>query len=141
NSHTVTLNTNSASGLFADPNIGTAKPVSVSGLSLNGADAPNYTLTQPSGLTANITAKALTITANSTNKTYGAAVTFTGSEFTTSGLVNPDTVTSVTLTSSGAAASASVGSYPIVPSAATGTGLTNYAITYQNGTLLVVAGT
>ena len=32
---------------------------------------------------------------------------------------------------------ATVGSYPIVPSAATGTGLGNYTITYVNGTLTV----
>src|SRR5439155_11651878 len=42
---------------------------------------------------------------------------------------------------SGAIASASVGSYPIVPDNAAGTGLTNYIITYQNGTLSVTAGT
>ena len=33
--------------------------------------------------------------------------------------------------------SATVGTYPIVPSAATGTGLSNYTITYVNGTLTV----
>ena len=35
----------------------------------------------------------LTITADSTSKTYGQTVTFAGTEFTTSGLVNSDTVT------------------------------------------------
>src|SRR5262249_5382349 len=57
--------------------------------------------------------------------------------FTQTGLLNGDTITGVTLTSAGAAASAAVGSYDIVASAATGTGLSNYAITYVNGTLLV----
>ena len=46
-------------------------------------------------------------------------------------------MTSVTLTSAGAAAAAAVGTYPIVPSAAVGTGLGNYTITYTNGTLTV----
>ena len=50
-----------------------------------------------------------------------------------------DTVTSVTLMSSGALASASVAGSPynIVPSAAVGTGLSNYTITYINGSLTI----
>ena len=81
----------------------------------------------------------LTIRANSTSKTYGQTVTFNGNEFTTSGLVNDDAVTSVTLTSAGAAATAGVNGspYAIVPSAAVGTGLTNYNIVYTNGSLTV----
>jgi hypothetical protein len=51
--------------------------------------------------------------------------------------VNGDTVTSVTLTSAGAPATAAAGTYAIVPSAAQGTGLTNYAISYVNGKLSV----
>ena len=43
------------SGSFADPNVANGKPVSVSGYTLSGADAGNYTLVEPSGLTANIT--------------------------------------------------------------------------------------
>jgi hypothetical protein len=81
----------------------------------------------------------LTITANSTSKTYGQAVTFAGTEFTTEGLVNGDTVTGVTLTSDGTAAAAPVAGspYAIVPSAPAGSGLSNYTITYKNGALSV----
>ncbi len=79
----------------------------------------------------------LTVTANSTSKTYGQTLSFAGTEFATSGLVNSDSVTSVTLASAGAAASAAVGTYTIVPSAAVGSGLNNYAITYANGTLTI----
>ena len=43
----------------------------------------------------------------------------------------------MTETSTGAPASATVGTYNIVPSAATGTGLGNYTIGYVNGTLTV----
>ena len=43
------------SGVFSDKNVGTGKPVSVSGYTLSGADASNYTLVEPTGLTANIT--------------------------------------------------------------------------------------
>ena len=86
----------------------------------------------------------LTITASNTNKVYGQTVTFAGTEFTRSGLVNSDTVTSVTLNSAGtgSTAAASGSPYSIVPSAAAGTGLANYTIGYVNGTLTITkAGT
>ncbi len=51
----------SAEGNFAQANVGTAIPVSVSGLSLSGADQGNYTLVLPS-LLADITPATLTIT-------------------------------------------------------------------------------
>ena len=70
-------------------------------------------------------------------KAFGTTLTFAGTEFTGTGLLPGDTVTSVTLTSAGAAASAAVGSYDIVPSAAVGSGLGNYTITYTKGTLTV----
>lgn len=80
---------------------------------------------------------ALTITANNAVKLYGQTLTFAGTEFTTSALVSPDTVTSVSLSSPGTAANAVVGSYAITPSNAVGTGLSNYSITYVTGTLTV----
>ena len=87
--------------------------------------------------TVTVTAKSLTITANNTNKVYGQTVTFAGTEFTTAGLINSDSVTSVTLTSAGATVTATVGTYPIVPGGATGSGLGNYSVIYNNGTLTV----
>ncbi|MDO9372760.1 MAG: MBG domain-containing protein, partial [Ferruginibacter sp.] len=88
-----------------------------------------------------VNAKALTVTADNRTKTYGDAVTFAGTEFTTAGLVNGDAVASVTLTSAGAAATATLAGspYSIVPSAATGTGLSNYTLSYTNGALTVNA--
>jgi MBG domain-containing protein/centrosomal CEP192-like protein len=53
------------------------------------------------------------------------------------GLLNGNTVTSVTLASAGTPAAAAVRTYIIVPSAAVGVGLTNYTISYINGTLTV----
>src|SRR5439155_19330399 len=78
---------------------------------------------------------------NNRAKIYGQTVTFLGTEFTTNGLASGDSVTSVTLTSAGAAATATVAGspYSIVPSAAVGTGLSNYNITYVNGSLTVTA--
>ena len=88
-----------------------------------------------------VSAAPLTITANNANKSYGQTATFAGTAFTTSGLVNGDTVGSVTETSAGSGPTAAVGTYPIVPSAATfSAGLSNnYTITYANGTLTVTA--
>ena len=96
----------------------------------------NYNLTFIEG-TLTISPKALTITANSGDKAYGDTAAFAGTEFTAVGLLAGDSVGSVTLTSTGAAADAAVGTYPIVPSAAVGTGLANYDISYDNGTLTV----
>src|SRR5262249_56162242 len=101
-----------------------------------GSGLGNYTITYANG-TLTVTPKALTVTANNASKIYGQTVTFAGTEFTTNGLVNGDTVSSVTLSSGGAAATATVAGspYPIVPSAATGSGVGNYNISYVNGTL------
>ncbi|OGB23047.1 MAG: hypothetical protein A3I66_08495 [Burkholderiales bacterium RIFCSPLOWO2_02_FULL_57_36] len=89
--------------------------------------------------TITINRKALTVTANNLSKIYGNTLTFAGTEFTSSGLVNGDTVASVTLTSSGASITATVAGspYAIVPSAAVGSGLANYNIAYINGSLTV----
>ena len=82
---------------------------------------------------------ALDITANNQSKNYGDTFTFTGSEFTTGmgQLKNTDSVVSVTLTSAGAAATATVAGspYTITPSAAMGTGLANYIISYHDASV------
>jgi len=57
----VTLNTTNAVGAFVDKNVGTGKLVTVSGLTLLGADAGKYTLTQPT-INADITPASLTVT-------------------------------------------------------------------------------
>jgi hypothetical protein len=61
---TVTLNVASAAGTFNNANPGDGKTVTVSGLVLEGTDAGNYTLTQPT-TTADITAPEMAITGNS----------------------------------------------------------------------------
>ncbi len=118
----------------------TGSPYDIVASAAVGTGLANYTITYLDG-ELTVGAKALTITADDQTKTYGDTVTFLGTEFTTSGLVNSDTVDSVTLTSGGAAATASVtGSpYDIVASAAVGTGLANYTITYLDGELTVGA--
>jgi hypothetical protein len=137
NSDSVSSVTLTSSGAAATATVA-GSPYSIVASAASGTGLGNYSITYHDGaLTVN--AKALTVAANNRSKTYGDAVTFAGTEFTTAGLVNSDTVTSVTLTSAGAPATATVGGYSIVPSAAVGSGVGNYTITYQNGTLTVNA--
>lgn len=74
---------NYATGTFADKNVGTGKAVSTS-MTVSGADAGNYVLTQPSGVTADITGKTITVAAAGKNKVYDGnssdAVTLTSSD-------------------------------------------------------------
>jgi hypothetical protein len=211
------LTTSYASAAFSTSTVGTDIPISVTGISVSGTDAGNYTLsnttattaaditvstatvalapsqnlnptydgtakslsfaTTPSGLALSVTYNgtttpptdagtydvvaaitdpdysgsatttltiapaALTITANNESTTYGEGFTFSGTEFTTTGLVASDTVTNVGLTSVGAMATSSVSGspYPIVIASETaeGTGINNYDISYANGSLTV----
>ncbi|MCS3799607.1 pectinesterase family protein [Niastella sp. OAS944] len=79
----------------------------------------------------------LTIKAVDQEKEFRAAIDLGNTKFITSGLATGDTITSVSLYSAGAGAKAKMGVYPIIPSNATGSGLANYVISYQNGTLTV----
>jgi hypothetical protein len=125
---------------FTATAVGTARTLTAT---LNGAA---ITTTLPS---VTVTKASLTVTAdadaNAANgqtafsKTYGTLLSFAGTEFTASGLVNGDAVTKVTLSSDGAAAGASVAGapYQVLISNAVGTGLSNYTIHYAYGTLSV----
>ncbi|WP_338634156.1 MBG domain-containing protein [Sporomusa ovata] len=70
----------------------------------------------------------MTITATDAAKTYGQTVALNG--YSVSGLLNSDSVDSVSLTSAGTAATANVGTYDIIASSANGSGLSNYSISY-----------
>jgi len=134
NGDSVTL---SGNGTLAGSGAGTEALGSLTGLSLNN---PNYTLTggTPSGSVL-VSQAPLTITASNASKTYGQTPTLTA--FTPSGLVNSETIGSVTETSTGTAVTAGVSNspYTITPTAATGGtfSASNYNITYVNGTLTV----
>ena len=84
--------TGSYSGVFANANVGTGKTVNITS-SYSGADVNNYTVTDQSTTTANITAKALTATASASNKVYdgSSAATVT---LSLSGFIGSETVTS-----------------------------------------------
>lgn len=92
---TVTLGGTGAA-TFASAIVGTGIGVTVTGYTISGASATNYTLTQPTGLTANINALILSVTGISASaKTYNgstnATINATGAAL--SGVITGDTVT------------------------------------------------
>jgi autotransporter-associated beta strand protein len=123
----------SQSGTFAAANV--ANGIGVTSTStLGGADAGNYSLTQPTGLSGNITQAPLTATADNKTKNQGAVnPTLTVSY---SGFVNSETVSAITAPSisTTAVTGSPAGTYPISLS---GGLATNYNITLVNGTLTV----
>jgi filamentous hemagglutinin family protein len=56
--------------MFGDKNAGSGKGLNVSGITVTGADAGNYSWDTTASTTANITKKALVVTATGANKTY-----------------------------------------------------------------------
>ena len=129
---------------FDTKHVGTAKTVTVSGITISGPDAGKYELQNTTATaTAAVRPAPLTITAEDQTKLYKKTFVFTGSEFGAVGLVTGESVASVTLTSAGAAAGAAPGTYPIVPSAAqpgVDTDLGDYDIEYVDGVLTVSGG-
>ncbi|NBR46157.1 MAG: hypothetical protein EBT68_03450, partial [Verrucomicrobia bacterium] len=79
-------------GTFAQRQVGTGITVSTT-MSLTGAKSGNYTLTQPAGLTADITAKTLTVTGTTAGKTYDGTTTAPLTGATLQGVISGDTVT------------------------------------------------
>ncbi|MGQ2983168.1 YDG domain-containing protein [Flavobacterium sp.] len=101
-------------------------------ISLGGADAGNYVLTQPVGLTATITAKALTVTAAAQNKQYDGNTTAQINITAINGVVEGD---DVTIAGSGTFANAAVANNKPVTAALTLTGndAANYTLTQPTG--------
>ncbi|WP_252120409.1 beta strand repeat-containing protein [Symbiopectobacterium purcellii] len=117
---------------------GNASSANVGSYGITASDATgsklgNYTISYNNG-TLTVTPAALTINADNASKIYGNSANL---GYTAAGLVNGDTVDGLTLTSAGNASSANVGSYGITVSNATGSKLSNYTISYNNGTLTV----
>jgi gliding motility-associated-like protein len=128
--------TRTSTGIAATAGAGTYPIVAT--LADPNAKLSNYTVSNPDG-TLTVTQKTLTIAASNLSKFYGTTSVFAGTEFNAIGLTNGNTVTSLSLSSTGAAATASVAGsdYDIIPTAAVGTGLSNYNIVYTKGKLTV----
>ena len=134
----VRLNTNGYTANFVSANVGTGIAVTVSGLTLGGSSAGNYTLTQPGGLTANITPAILTVSAVNKSRTYGLPNSLTVSY---SGFVHSEgtnVLIGAPALSTRATTNSPPGTYPILVSAGT-LNTVNYAFAFIFGTLTVMA--
>jgi filamentous hemagglutinin family protein len=87
-----TVDFTNTSATFADKNVGISKTVSIAGISASGSDAANYTLNTTASSTADITAKAITVTATGVNKVYDASVS-DAATLASAGVISGDVVT------------------------------------------------
>jgi hypothetical protein len=134
---TVNLSTNGYTASFASPNVGTGIDVTVSGLTLTGASATNYTLALPVGVTANITPATLTVSAVNKSRTYGLPNSLTVSY---NGFVHSEgtnILTGAPSLSSSATNNSPPGTYLITVGQGT-LSAANYTFVFNGGTLIVV---
>lgn len=144
----VNLHTSGYSATFGDKNVGSAKSVTAIGVTLTGGKAGNYTLSQPTGLTANITALGITGAFTASSKIYDHNTTATVLTRTLAGVLAADAA-NVSLTGGTATfADANVGSGKTVTltgatlagTAAANYSLTSVATTTANITALGITG-
>jgi autotransporter-associated beta strand protein len=122
--------TGTPGAVFANKTVANAKPITVSGYTLGGADLANYSLTQPTGITANITPFSLTIfNAAAANKLFDGTTAATISGILV-GTLGADVVT---LIGTGTFATSAVGNNIVVTSTSTigGADGPNYIINPQ----------
>ena len=131
------------SATFADKNVGTGKTVTVSGITISGADAGNYTFNASATTTADITARALTVTATGVNKVYDGTTTATvtlsdnrvagdvlADSYTTASFADKNVGTGKTVTVSGITISGTdAGNYTFNTTATTTADITARALT------------
>lgn len=129
----------SASGQFSDKNAATNKTVSISGITLGGTDAGNYTLASGITTTADITPRPVTVNANNQTKAVGDTdpeftyQTSCGSFSSDCGLVTGESLTGRLARDSGDNA----GTYTITQGTLTDSNNPNYNLTYQPGSLVI----
>ncbi len=125
-----------ASAAFDTKDVGTGKPVTVSEISISGADGANYTLQNNTAeTTADITARPITVTADDQTKIYGEADPTLTYQITSGSLAGGDAFTGELARQPGE----EVGSYAITQG--TLTAGTNYNLTFSGAYLEIVAGT
>ncbi|MCL6282723.1 filamentous hemagglutinin N-terminal domain-containing protein [Ruegeria sp. 2012CJ41-6] len=110
------------------------------GSNATGSGAGNYDITYETG-SLDVTPASLTVTATDQFKLEGQNFTFSGTEFVSSGLLNPaDSVDSAVLFSDGASADATEDGSPYIIdiSGVSGTGLENYILTLNTGEFFIL---
>jgi hypothetical protein len=138
------LNVATSAGVFTDPRAATNKTVSISGITLGGTDAGNYTLTTSTASTAaTINPKALTVTALPQTKVYDSTTSVASTTaYNVSAMVGSESLSGVTLAYSNANVSRDgsgnvLSNKTITVSAAqagSGTVLSDYLINYVSNT-------
>ena len=121
------------SATFSDRNAGTAKSVTVTGISIAGADLANYLLGNTTATaTADITARPIEVSAASDSKTYDATATSTKSPSITAGSL----ATGDSATYNQVFDSRNAGARSLIPSAAItdGNNGSNYSVSFHNAT-------
>ncbi|MBU6280344.1 MAG: hypothetical protein KGN78_13975 [Actinomycetales bacterium] len=119
---------------FVDANAGVNKAVNLTGLTLGGAAASNYTTNGINGLTGTVTPKTLAITGSSVaSKVYDGTTSAIATAGTLQGLVGSETLT---VSASAAFGSRNAGSYAVNTSYTLGNGsngglAANYALASQ----------
>lgn len=120
----------SATYTFSSKHVGTGKDVAAAGVTLDGSESGNYSLTQPSS-TGDITTYPITVTATTSSKVYDRDTTSTSTPSITSGILQgSDTATLTETYDNKKVATGKV----MTPSASIsdGNGGANYDITYVN---------
>ena len=136
---TVSL-TGTAAGAYNSKDVATATSVSLSGTSLTGAQAGNYTLAALPSAAATIGKAHLTVTAHDTSRLYGAANPTLSA--TVSGFVNGETAgTALGFAGAGSATTTAVATTNVGTAAITGStgtlAASNYDFAAANGTLTI----
>ena len=118
---------------FADKNVGDAKTVTATGLTLSGADAENYTVNSTAATTADITPRPLTVTATGVNKEYDGT---TAATVTLSDDRVPDDVLTINYTTASFADKNAANGKPISVSgiSISGDDAANYTLTNTTAT-------
>ncbi|MGC1506386.1 MAG: MBG domain-containing protein [Sulfitobacter sp.] len=126
-----------SAGATADAQVADG-PFTITASDATGTGLDKYTLVFADG-SFTVTPAPLTVTALDQFKQPDQPFTFNGTEFTTTGLLNDDAVTSVTLTSDGADPEAAIEDSPfvILVDDVTGNGLDNYEISTVNGSFVI----
>ncbi len=139
-----TVNAAYTGASFVDKNVANGITVNVAGISVSGADAANYLLTNTAAATAaDITKKALTVKADNKQRTFGQAnptFTYVISGFVSGEVLATSGVTGAPVLSTAATPASSSGTYDI--DVAQGTlAAQNYSFALVKGTLTVSAYT
>ena len=124
---------------YASATAGNNKTINVTGITLSGADSANYIANTTATTSSNITKASLTVTYTGETITYGETPDLSMNKISVSGFVNSETTANAagwvdpTIT----APDLSAGNHTVTPVGPAE--IDNYTITYQGGTLAILA--